>query len=446
MSFNGKFNSRFGAFLHDLRGGKYSDTKWLRLFVYLLQLVRLISKYFIERRIHVRSAALTYYTAFALIPILAFVMGIAKGFGFDSYVRDVLIYRFPSHVEMTDMVLDMVQKYLDHAKGDAFVGIGIVMLLWSVYRMFNQIERAFNDIWGIEAKRPLIYRIPNYIAIVFFVPLLILFTSAISFYFKYAIQYFGESYFVSPSLELMLKILPFVVSWLVFTLLYWFVPNTQVSFKFAALSGLLLSACFMVFKHLYVYFQSWMTSYNVVYGTLAAVPFLLMFLQITWMLVLLGCSLTFSSQCIRRLDHEEDVRKMSHKYFEFASLVVTKICVERMLSHEPYVTLSELTDVMPYRMAKVCSEKLCRAGVLDKVELSYGVFGYRSKPELSELTLSSFYIALDGEGTPIDNFKLHENPKYAYLWKFVDETRKNISLQNTLLIKDLEDEFEEKTK
>ena len=418
---------------------------YLRILHYIFEISRLISKFFIERRIHVRSAALTYYTTFALVPISAFVMGIAKGFGFDSYVKDALYYRFPSHVEMANMLFEMIQRYLDHAKGGAFIGIGVGMLLWSIYRMFNQIERAFNDIWGIEIKRPIKYRIPNYIAIAFFIPIFILFTSAVSFYFKYAIQYFGGTFLITPSLKIILAVLPYVVSWLTFTMLFWFIPNTQVQFRYAAFSGLIFSVAFMIFKWVYVYFQSWMTTYNAVYGALAAIPFLLMFLQVTWTMILLGCAFTFTSQCLKRFAHEDDVRKISHKYFEFACLVVTKICVDRFKAKQEYVTLQELTEEedMPYRMAKACVDKLCRAGILDKVEISYGKFGYRPKPDLSELTCCSFYLALDKEGTPPEKFHLHKTAKYAYIWRYVEESRKRVKNAQSPLIVDLDRMYEE---
>lgn len=426
-----------------VKKGGGDDSAILRALHYIYLFLRQITRFFIERRIHVRSAALTYYIMFALVPLFAFVMGIAKGFGFDSYIKEELHNNFPTYGESVNSLLDMVQRYLDQTQNSAFVGIGLCMLFWSVFRMFHQIERAFNDIWGIETKRPWKNKIPNYIAIAFFVPLLILFSSAISFYFKYAIQYFSSSFLISPSLNFLLMILPYFVSWISFTLLYWFIPNTQVRFKYAAISGLIFSIAFMIFKEGYLYVQSWMTNYNAVYGTLAAIPFLLMFLQTTWVLILLGCSFTFTAQCLKRFEHDEDVRQMSHRYFEFASLVVTKICTDRYVANQPYVTLAELTDVMPYRMAKACSEKLCRAGVLDKVEMEFGQYGYRPRLELNELSVSKFYLAIDDEGTPIEQFSLHKKPEYAYLWKFVESFRNDFMEKESPLIKSLE-EYKEK--
>lgn len=418
--------------------GRGAESGWRYVIHNIYLFCILISKFFIEKRIHVRSAALSYYTSFAIIPLIAFTMAIARGFGFDSYVKDAIFYRFPSHTEMATMILEMVQRYLEHAQTNAFVGIGIAVLLWSVYRMFNQIERAFNDIWGIEVRRPIKSKIPNYIAIVFFIPVVILFTSAISFYFKYALQMFGDYVLVSPSLRLLLTVQPYFVSWLAFTLLYWFVPNTQVLFKYASVSGFIFSMAFMIFKEGYVYFQSWMTGYNAVYGTLAAIPLLMIFFQITWTLILLGCSFTFTSQCLRRFEHDEDVRNMSHRYFEFASLVITKICVDRMKNDDEYVTLYKLTQIMPYKMAKACADKLCRAKILDKVEISYGKYGYRPRPELSELTFNKFYLAIDNEGTELDNFSLHKNPRFAYLWKYVEDCRAKLSNSDSPLIATLQ--------
>lgn len=419
-----------------------NDSKWLRPFWYIFRLIKLICKYFIEKRIHVRAAALTYYTAFALIPILAFVMAISRGFGFDTYVENLMLTRFQSHADLVGLVLKFVDNYLGQVKGGALVGVGIAMLLWSVFRMFNQIERVFNDIWAIEAKRPWKYRIPNYIAIVFFVPIIILLSSGVSLYFKYAIQYFQGSILISPSLKLLLQIMPIFVAWLTFTLLYWFIPNTQVKFRYAALAGLIFGSAFLLFKFMYVYAQSWMSTYNAVYGALAAIPFLLLFLQFSWVLVLVGCSFVFTTQCLRRFEQAEDVKKMSHKYYEFAALVVTKMCVEKWNKTKDYVTLAEITEKMPYRMAKVCVDKLCRAGVLDKVlTVDDDIVGYRPKDDLSELTISKFYLKLDSEGASEDRFNLHINPEFEYLWDFVDTIRKNMLKSDDRLIKYLDNDY-----
>lgn len=419
-----------------------NDSKLMRPIWYLFRLIRLISKYFIEKRIHVRAAALTYYSAFAIVPILAFVLAISRGFGFDSYVQSLLVTRFQSHADFVMTIFKYADNYLGQAKGGALVGAGIAMLLWSVFRMFNQIERVFNDIWAIEIRRPWKYRIPNYIAIVFFVPILILITGGVSLYFKYAIQYFQDSILISPSLKLILFFMPMIVTWLTFTLLYWFVPNTQVKFRYAAVAGLLFGGAFYLFKFTYFHVQSWMTTYNAVYGALAAIPFFLLFIQFSWVLVLVGCSFVFTTQCLRRFEHAEDVKKMSHKYYEFAALVVTKMCVEKWNKGKEYITLVEIADKMPYRMAKLCVDKLCRAGILDKVlSVNDELVGYRPKDDLSELSISKFYLKLDGEGTADDRFKLHINPEYEYLWEFVDSIRKNMLKTDDRLIKYLEHDY-----
>ncbi len=420
-----------------------SESKVVHLTVYLFRLIKLISRYFIEKRIHVRAAALTYYTAFALIPIAAFVMGIARGFGFDSYIEEYLISRYKDHALMLSLVMEFVDNYLNHVRGGAIVGIGIVMLLWSIFRMFNQIERVFNDIWSIRAKRPWKYKIPNYIAIVFFVPLLILFSSAISFYFKYAIQYFQGSFFISPSLALTLKIFPYFIAWLVLTLFYWFIPFTEVKFKYAALSGLLFGSALMFFKFLYVHSQSWMTTYNTVYGALAAIPFLLLFLQFSWILVLVGCSFCFTMQCLKRFESEDDIRMMSHKYFEFASLVIVKMCVDKRVQQKENLTLSEISNVMPYKMAMTCLERLTSGNILEKVvdNRTQILTAYRPADDIRELTISKFYQKLDDAGTPIEKFTLHQSSPYAYLWTYVEELRENMLKKDDRLLKYLGNEY-----
>ncbi len=428
--------------LNSVSSGDKNNLRLLRPFVYFINLIRLIVKFFVEKKIHVRAAALTYYTAFSLIPIAAFVMGIARGFGFDSLVEDLLVNRYKNHAMMLSLLMDFVNNYLDHVKGGAIVGFGLAMLLWAIFRMFNQTERVFNDIWSIRVKRKWIYKIPNYIAIAFFVPILILLTSAISFYFKYAIQYFEGVVLISPSLQVSLKILPYMVAWIVFTLLYYMIPFTQVKFKYAALSGFIFSVAFMVFKSFYVYFQTSMSSYNTVYGALAAIPFLLIFLQTSWMLVLLGCSFTFTVQCLNGFEKEDEVREVSMRYFEFACLVIVKMSVEKRLSTQSHLKIEDITKVMPYRMAVMCLDRLCSGNILDEVtdHKTREVEGYRPSDDLKDLTLSKFFDKLDGAGTPPDRFNLHRT-KYGYLWNYVEDMRKIMLKSDDRLIKYLENDY-----
>lgn len=417
--------------IHDEQGKR----GYLMLF---LKTIILSVEHFVKRKMAVRASALTYYSVFALIPIMAFVIGIARGFGFDEYLTDMLISRFNSHEEILTLLLSFVEKYLQNAKGGAFVGIGLAVLFWSILKVFSQVEFAFNEIWGIKKNRSFIRRFTDYISLMILVPVLIFITSGISFYFKYAISTFGDSFIISPTLQVILKIMPWVITWIVFTLIYIVMPNTKVKFSKAAIAALVAGGAFVAFKNLFVYVQTWMTSYNAVYGSLAFIPFLLMFLQITWTIILLGAEVSFSSQSVRNFEFEKDIKNMSHRYYDFVLLSITKIVTKRFENEEHPLTLYEMSMEykIPLRLATIMVNRLCRAGILIEVKTKDQEDAYQPAIDIHKITVAKFFDMVDKDGK--ETFRLETIDEFSSVWDYTLGIRQTLMrVGNNTLVKDL---------
>lgn len=417
--------------IHDEQGKR----GYLMLF---LKTLILSVEHFVKRKMAVRASALTYYSVFALIPIMAFVIGVARGFGFDQYIIDMLISKFSTQGHTVTILLEFVDKYLQNAKGGAFVGIGLAVLLWSILKVFSQVESAFNEIWGIKKNRSYIRRLTDYISLLIMVPMLIFITSGISFYFKYVINYFDNSFIISPTLHIILKFIPLVITWLVFTLVYVVMPNTKVKLGKAAIAGLVAGVAFVIFKHIFVYAQMWMTSYNAVYGSLATIPFSLMFLQITWMIILMGAEISFSSQSVRNFEFEKDVKNMSHRYYDFVLLSITKIVTKRFENEERPLTLDEMSmDYrIPLRLATVMVNRLCRAGVLIEVRTKDQEDAYQPAMDIHKITVAKFFDMVDKDGK--ETFRLETLDEFSSVWDYTLSIRHTLMrVGHNKLVKDL---------
>ncbi|MBO5828544.1 MAG: YihY/virulence factor BrkB family protein [Paludibacteraceae bacterium] len=417
--------------IHDEQGKR----GYLMLF---LKTLILSIEHFVKRKMAVRASALTYYSVFALIPIMAFVIGIARGFGFDQYITEMLVSKFNSQGETLTIVLGFVDKYLQNAKGGAFVGIGLGVLLWSILKVFSQVESAFNEIWGIKKNRSFIRRFTDYISLMILVPMLIFVTSGISFYFKYAITYFDNSFIISPTLQIILKFMPWVITWLTFTLVYVVMPNTKVKFGKAAIAGALAGGAFIAFKNIFMYVQTWMTSYNAVYGSLATIPFLLMFLQITWMIILIGAEISFSSQSVRNFEFEKDIKNMSHRYYDFVLLSITKIVTKRFENEERPLTLDEMSmDYrIPLRLATIMVNRLCRAGILVEVRTKDLEDAYQPALDIHKITVAKFFDMVDKDGK--ETFRLETIDEFSNVWDYTLSIRQTLmQVGNNKLVKDL---------
>ena len=137
----------------------------------------------------VRSAALTFYTLMSLVPIVAVVFAVVKGFGLADGLVENLYGLFPQNPEIIDYIVSFAEKALARTQGGIVATVALVMLFWAVIRVFGSIESAFNNIWEVKSERSLTRQWSNYIAIVMIAPILWIVASAVG---GYAEELFGS--------------------------------------------------------------------------------------------------------------------------------------------------------------------------------------------------------------------------------------------------------------
>lgn len=392
---------------------------------------------FIKGRMATRASALCYYSVFALVPMMAFIFGLARGFGFDSYVTQMIRERYSSHLQLVTIFQDFVENYLSNASGGAFVGIGIGVLLWSLMKVFFQVEISFNEIWCVSKNRNYIRRFTDYISLLLVVPLFVLVTNGVSFYFNHVISMLDETYIITPTLHFFLSAMPFLVAWFIFTMMYVVMPNTKVKVWVAVVAGAVSTVAFFGFKMAYVYIQTMMTTYNAVYGSLAAIPFALLFVQIVWMIVLFGAEISFSLQNVRNFEFEKDVQDMSNRYMTFGLLAVTKIVAQRFRDGDAPLSLDEMSDRyhIPIRLASVVVNRLCKAEVLMESRNDKNVV-YTPAMDINQLTIARFFNMVDCSGQ--ENFSMEKQPEFMGAWDYTLKMRNSqIGESGDVLVMDL---------
>ena len=160
----------------ELREGKRAK----RIGVGALKTIILVARGFSSKQLNMTANALTYNLVFAIIPILAMVLAIAKGFGFAEVIETHLQSSMLGETNLVPTIMEMVNRYLDTAQGGAFIGIGILILIWAVYSFFRNVEQAFNTIWDVKQSRSIVRQMTTYIAVLFIIPVLIIVTSGLS--------------------------------------------------------------------------------------------------------------------------------------------------------------------------------------------------------------------------------------------------------------------------
>lgn len=218
-----------------------SDSVW----VHIVKTLNLSVRCFLDERLQQKAAALTYQTLLAIVPALALLFAIGKGFGFQSIIYSQLFDAFPAQREALSHAYTFVEAYMTHMKDGVFVGVGIILLLWTMISLLGTIEKTFNDLWNVP-NRKLSRQVTDYMAMFILLPVLLVAANGMSIFVAAILE---EMPLVSPWLHHIMQASSYVLSWLFFMALYIFLPNTKVQFKHAAVSAVICGTAFNLFRH-----------------------------------------------------------------------------------------------------------------------------------------------------------------------------------------------------
>jgi membrane protein len=323
--------------------------------------------------VQVRASALTYYTLLSLVPIAAMVFGIAKAFGFDERLRTAIVEGFESQTEVSMYILNFAEKYISNIKGGVIAGIGVIILLWTVMRLLSNIELSFNDIWQIKKSRAMSRKMSDYISLVIIGPVLIAASFSINIFFKTAIgnqrRNFSADRLHWPHIVLFIIgcFLLFFV-WVVFMLVYIIMPNTRVKAGSALIGGIIAGTLFQLFQLLYINFQSQLFNYGEVYGSFAALPLFLVWMQISWLIVLFGAEISFANQNVGHYEAESESYNISHHMKSIVTLLIVRLVAVNFRNSDPPLTSSAIADKLdlPVRLVRDILYELTDVGIVSE--------------------------------------------------------------------------------
>jgi len=345
----------------------------------------------------VRSAALTFYTLMSIVPIVAVIFAVMKGFGLAEGVIDDLYGVFPQHPEIVDYLVAFADKALARTQGGVVAVVALVTLFWAVIRVFSSIESAFNNIWEVKVTRSIARQWTDYIAVVMIAPILWIIASTVS---RYAEQLLG--YRESLFFDLLSEAASMVVIWVMFTFLYLVIPNTKVRFTSALTAGIVAGTIFMAFQWGYLYLQRWMTSYNAIYGSFAALPLFLIWLQTSWEILLFGGELGFAYQNVARFNEERESLLVSYDSRRKVMLAAMLVVVRRFRDRGGAVSPVEVREQLglPTRIVNDVLYQLGQAGLLIAVRDDEDERETRFTPgrDIHELTLYGVIEAVENHG------------------------------------------------
>ena len=411
------------------------------IYINTIKTIILAVRGFRNDSLQTKASALTYSTLLSIVPFFAVLLGIAKGFGFQAIVRKELTDYFPGHEAELNQVFEFVENYLAQAQGGIIIGISLIILFYTVINLVSSIEETFNGIWQIKKSRPWFRRISDYLALFLVLPILMISSSGLSLFVSTLQNSFLNQYlFFTPLMEVILKIAPYFITILAFTALYIAIPNTKVRFFNGLVAGILAVCAFQFVQFVYISGQIWVSRYNAIYGSFAALPLLLLWLQLSWLICLFGAEISYASQNVKKFSFERDSKNISRRYKDFLTLLIASLIIKRFVKGENPYTSDELSETyrIPIRITAQILYLLTELGII--IEVSYGndirVIHYQPAIDVNQITVSYLFRKLDRYGS--ESFKIDTTDLFNNEWKALLKTREDMLLANDhILIKDL---------
>lgn len=383
--------------------------------VRVIKILNLSARTFMDSDLQTQAAALTYRTLLAIVPAFALLFAIGRGFNLQDMLQSQLYRFFPSQHKAMSTAISFVDSYLEHASQGLFVGVGIVFLLWTLISLLSYIEESFNKLWGVKQGRTLYRKITDYTAICLLVPILMVCSAGINIFMSTMFDtLFGDRF---PIISIVLDCAPFLLTCIAFTLSFLLIPNTTVSLKYAAISGLICGIAFQVIQLLFITGQMYVAQYNAIYGSFAFLPLLLIWLQISWLILLFGCTLTFSMQNIFHFTFTEDIKNVSPLYMRKLTVATAAIVASRFRQGLPPMTTGEISAHygLPIRLLTDIVERLHDAGVVYYVVLKKERRGVAPAVNLDTYTVGQLLESVDLQGSHAFV------PEFATRYKRVEE-------------------------
>lgn len=348
--------------------GVWNDTR-SSFKVNFIKTVNLSVRSFLNSELQMRAGFLTYQTLLAIVPALALVFAIGRGFGFQNILQSQLFNSFPAQKEALSQAFKFVDSYLAQSSEGVFLGVGILFLLWTLISLLSNVEACFNTIWGIKQGRTIYRKLTDYTAILLILPIIMICASGIMVLMSTTIRTILPFGFLGPLVEALLDLLSLALIWLFFAGSYMLIPNTKVKFKNAMLAGCMAGTAYMILQWLFVSGQMYVTKYNAIYGSFSFLPLLLIWLQLVWVITLAGGVLCFSSQNIFEFSFSNEIARISNNYKWRLTLAVMTIAVDRFMKEERPLTPHQIAVEfgLPISLVTDSVHRLVEAGLLERI-------------------------------------------------------------------------------
>ncbi len=321
--------------------------KWKALGINSIRVILWAIRDFVRDKCTVEASALTYYTLLTIVPVLAMAFGVAQGFGFEQNLERQILEQFKGQEAIVKQVFTFVTAMLERTRGGLVAGIGVVLLLYYVFRIMLNIELTFNVIWKVKTTRPAIRKLTDYMTLMILGPLVVILSGSLNVYITTMVTEFTTQVTllerISPLINTPLRLIPYAMIWVVLTLVYMVMPNMKVKVLPALIAGILAGTAYQLTQWGYIRFQVGVSNMNAIYGSFAALPLFFIWLQISWTIILFGAEVAHAIQNIELHEQQKTVDRLSPRYKRLLTLYTLHLIIKQMTNDLKPLNIKELS-------------------------------------------------------------------------------------------------------
>ncbi len=376
------------------------------LLVRALRIISLVIQGFAKNRGMLRASALTFYTVLSIVPVLAMAFGVAKGFGFEKVLERQLYLNLPGQDEVLNRITEMARTLLEQTRGGAIAGIGMAILIWTAIKVLNHIENSMNEIWEVKEARPFQRKLSDYLAIMFISPVLVIVSSSLTVFISTQVTTITEEVallgIISPLIYTLIKLLSYCLVWALFTLTYLILPNTRVSIFSALIGGIIGGSIYLLAQWIYITFQIGVASYNAIYGSFAALPLFLIWVQVSWLIMMLGAQISAAHQHVDTYGLAPSAPAISFSLKKLISLRIVHLLSHNFAEGHPPMTAEEIAHRLGLhlRIIQPFLDEFVQVNILSQTHTRRNIDpAYQPARDIRHFTIKYIIDTLEHHGT-----------------------------------------------
>ncbi len=389
----------------------------------LIRIVRVLVlavREFISDRCTLRAASLTFYTLLSIVPAVAMAFGIAKGFGFEKLLRTQIDKAFPAQEEVRERIMEFSTSLIQNTQGGMIAGIGVIVLFYTVVKVLNSMEYSFNDIWQVRKARSWVRKFTDYFSILLIAPILVTMAGSVTITVHTQLTRLMESVtllgYISSPLFFLVRMIPYCLVWILFTLVYIIIPNTKVKIGSALAAGFVAGTAYQFTQWAYINFQVGVSKYNAIYGSFAALPLFLIWLHLSWLIVLFGAELSFASQNVDEYEYEPDYLRVSPFFEKLLALKIGYLVIKNFSEGAHPLSALEISSTLkiPHPLTRRTLKALTDSGNFTEFRTDNGEQSvYLPSRDIHTLTVSKVLGDLEHRG--VDDIPVMKTPEWEKL-------------------------------